>query len=222
MKPGIAPASGGGRALAALFAAVVAAAALPACRRNAGYRVTREGPTDAPGRSPAPDGAREKDPVPAGASLTPAEARAVRSFLAGRPSWRLASDADARPSDDAGVSQLYGVYHPYVVRGDIDDDGTLDFVVAFVDRENKDPSPGFSVVAFCGDGHGAFRPPQLIESEIALEAGDISIDRDSIVITPDLSEDDTSRRYRWNPHRRRFDFVADDDASPDRIPSARV
>jgi hypothetical protein len=180
--------------------------------------VTRETNPPAVSGKPAEGGA-----LPAGSSLTAAEARAVRSFLAAHPSWRLAADSDARPSDDADdVSQLYGVYHPYFVRGDIDDDGILDFVVGFVDREKKSASPWFSVAAFSGDGHGGFRPPQLIESEISLETGDLSIDRDSIVITPDISEDDSSRRYRWNPRQRRFDFVTDQDSGPDRPPSSRI
>ena len=211
---------GGGLRLAVFFAA--AAGALAAgCRRNGGYRLVQE-PLPAPERTPA-GSATGNALVPADAGFTPAEARAVRAFLSVHPGWRVAADSDARPSDDADdVSRLYGVYHPYLVRGDIDDDGALDFVVAFVDREKTSSSPWFSVAAFCADGHGGFRPPQLVESEISLERGDLSIDRDSIVITPDLSEDDTSRRYRWNPRQRRFDFVSDADSSPDRAPSSRI
>ena len=146
----------------------------------------------------------------------------MREFLAGRPGWRIAGDVDAHPSDDADdVSRLYGVYHPYVVRGDIDDDGVIDFVAAFVQGARADSGNRFAVVAFCGDGRGGYRPGQLIESDVALERGDLSIDRDSIVITPDLSDDDSSRRYRWNTMRRRFELVEDDD-QPDRPPSTRV
>jgi len=209
----------GGLRLAAFFAAA-ACALLAGCRRNGGYRVVQD-PLPAPDRTPA--GSATGSAAPTDLGFTPAEARAVHAFLSAHPGWRVAADSDARPSDDADdVSRLYGVYHPYLVRGDIDDDGALDFVVAFVDREKKSASPWFSVAAFCADGHGGFRPPQLVESEISLERGDLSIDRDSIVITPDLSEDDTSRRYRWNPRQRRFDFVSDDDPSPDRAPSSRV
>jgi len=217
LKAGEAAGSRGGGPPAALLA-VALVAALPACRKNDGVVVTREA------NPPAVSGkAGEGGAVPAGSSLTAAEARAVRSFLAAHPTWRLAEDSDARPSDDADdLSQLYGVYHPYFVRGDIDDDGTLDFVAAFVDREKKSASPWFSVAAFSGDGHGGFRPPQLIESEISLETGDLSIDRDSIVITPDITEDDSSRRYRWNPRQRRFDFVSDQDSGPERPPSSRI
>jgi hypothetical protein len=221
LKPGNDPGKTRGRALRALFA-VALLTLLPACRRDGGVAVTRESPPGAAAPPPAISGkAVAGERVPAG--LTAAEARAVRAFLAAHPTWRLAGDSDSRPSDDADdVGQLYGVYHPYFVRGDLDDDGTLDFAAAFVDREKKSASPWFSVAAFCGDGRGGFRPPQLIESEISLEAGDLSIDRDSIVITPDLSEDDASRRYRWNPHQKRFDFVSDQDSSPDRPPSSRI
>jgi hypothetical protein len=219
LKSGNDPGSSRGRAAAALLAAALLIT-LSGCRRNGGVVVTRESPPGAAGPPAVSGKGVAGESVPAG--LTSAESRAVRSFLAARPTWRLAGDSDSRPSDDADVSQLYGVYHPYFVRGDIDDDGTLDFVVAFVDREKKSASPWFSVAAFCGDGRGGFRPPQLIESEISLETGDLSIDRDSIVITPDLSEDDASRRYRWNPHQKRFDFVADQDSAPDRPPSSRI
>jgi len=214
--------SGRGRELAALLSAAFLAA-LPACRRNSGLPVPRETPPASAGALPDPDGPAGRDPVSAEASLAPAEARAVRAFLSAHPAWRMAADSDARASDDGDeVSRLYGVYHPFFVRGDIDDDGALDFVLAFVDREKKSPPGAFTVAAFCGDGRGGFRPPQVIESEIALASGDISIDRDSILITPDLSDDDASRRYRWNPRRRRFEFVADDDSSPDRPPIARI
>jgi hypothetical protein len=220
LKTGNDPGSIRGRAAAALFAAALLTA-ISGCRRNGGVEVTREGPPGAADPPAVSGKAGAGESLPAG--FTAAESRAVRSFIAAHPTWRLAGDSDSRPSDDAGdVSQLYGVYHPYFVRGDIDDDGNLDFVVAFVDREKKSASPWFSVAAFCGDGRGGFRPPQLIESEISLESGDVSIDRDSIVITPDLSEDDASRRYRWNPRQKRFDFVSDQDSAPDRLPSSRI
>jgi hypothetical protein len=220
--PGDASGPNRGRGLAAVISAA-SLAALLACRGNGGFQVTQANPPESSGGSPAPDGPAKREPVLAGPSLAPAEARAIRTFLAAHPAWRIATDSDARASDDGDdVSRLYGVYHPFFVRGDIDDDGALDFVVAFVDRERKSPPAGFTVAAFCGDGRGGFRPPQVIESGIALESGDISIDRDSILITPDLSDDDTSRRYRWNSHRRRFEFVADEDSSPDRPPSSRI
>jgi hypothetical protein len=208
----------GGLRLAAFFSLVSIATVLPGCRRKGGFRVAREAPSEAAPPAATSGSAATLDP-----SLTPAEARAIREFLSTHSSWRIATDADARPPEDADdVSRLYGVYHPYFVRGDIDDDGGLDFVIAFVDRGKRSGSAWFSVVAFCADGHGGFRPPQMIESEISLEQGDLSIDRDSIVITPDLSEDDSSRRYRWNFHQHRFDFVTGEAGEPDRIPSSRI
>ncbi|HWC65516.1 MAG TPA: hypothetical protein VG777_05500 [Thermoanaerobaculia bacterium] len=207
----------GGLRLAVFFAA--AAAAASGCRRQRpDVRIVREStPSEAP---PAAPGA---SPIPREVALGPAETKAVRDYLASRPGWRLASDTDARPSDDADdMAPLYGVYHPYFVRGDLDDDGRLDFVAAFVDGGKPAASPWFTVVAFLADGRGGFRP-QAIESEISLERGDLSVDRDAVVVTTDLAEDDTTRRYRWNTGRKRFEFVSgDDDSSPGRAPSTRV
>ncbi len=50
----------------------------------------------------------------------------------------------------------------------------------------------------------------FLERDITLAAGDLSIDRDAIVITPDL-DDETTRRYRWDPSRRSYVFVRDDE-----------
>jgi hypothetical protein len=207
----------GGLRLAVFFAGAAVIAA--GCRRQRpDVRIVRDAtPSEAP---PASPGAA---PIPREVSLSAAEAKAVREFLASRPGWRVASDGDARPSDDADdMAPLYGVYHPYFVRGDLDDDGRLDFVAAFVDGGKPAASPWFTVVAFLADGRGGFRP-QAIESEISLERGDLSVDRDAVVITPDLAEDNTTRRYRWNPKQKKFEFVSgDDDSSPDRAPSTRV
>jgi len=211
----IGPFPGGRRGelrLAFFFAA--AFASLAGCRRPSDVRIVREGEPPAP--APAA-------PIPKDVALTAPETRAVRAFLRLHAGWQVASDSDARPSDDADdMTPLYGVYHPYFVRGDLDDDGVLDFVAAFVDRGKPAAAPWFTVVAFTGDGHGGFRPPQIVESEISLERGDLSVDRDAIVITPDLAEDDSTRRYRWNARTKRFEYVSGDDAAPDRAPSTRV
>jgi hypothetical protein len=191
---------------------------LPGCRKRPDVRIVREtAPSEAP--PPPPTGSS----IPREVALSGAETSAVRAFLTSHPGWRVASDSDARPSEDADdMAPLYGVYHPYFVRGDLDDDGRLDFVAAFVDRGKPAASPWFSVVAFLSDGRGGFRPPLVIESEISLERGDLSIDRDAVVVTPDLSEDDTSRRYRWNARQKRFEFVSGDDTEPDQTPSTRI
>ncbi|HET7452966.1 MAG TPA: hypothetical protein VFL12_09510, partial [Thermoanaerobaculia bacterium] len=168
--------SGGGILLAAFFVAAVAL--LAACRKGPDIRIVHEHVPDEPPVVTAP--------IPRDVSLTPAESRAVRAFLLGHRGWQLASDADAHPSEDADdLTPLYGVYHPYFVRGDLDDDGAIDFVAAFIDRGKPAASPWFTVVVFPGDGHGGFRAPEVIESEISLERGDLSIDRDAVVITPD-------------------------------------
>lgn len=146
--------------------------------------------------------------------FTPAEKAAVEDFLRGNPHLRAATDADRLPSleQDSDVRSLYGVYHPFFVRGDLNDDGILDFVLGFVRRDSS-AGPWFSVVVFMGREHSAggpaFGPGMFLERDISLARGDLSIDRDAIVITPDL-EDDTVRRYRWDPARRSYIFVPED------------
>jgi hypothetical protein len=155
-------------------------------------------------------------------SFTRAEARSIEVFLAKNPDLRLAGDTDARSTDDSeDVAKLYSIYHPYFVRGDVNDDGALDFVVGFVDRKRPGGPPWFTIVAFCSDGKGTFRDPEVLEREVSLERGDISIDRDCIVVTPDLG-DDSSRRYRWNSLHRRFEFVSEDDGKAEPRPINRI
>jgi hypothetical protein len=120
------------------------------------------------------------------------------------------------------MRKLYGVYHPYFVRGDVNDDGILDFVLAFVRRDSSRDTPWFSVVVFNGkidQGEPGFLPGRFIERDVSLARGDLSVDRDAVLITPDLS-DEAVRRYRWDPARRSYIFVrddADDDDTP--VPS---
>lgn len=155
-------------------------------------------------------------------SLTRAETRSIDVFLAKNPNLRLATDADAQASDDsAEVARLYGVYHPFFVRGDVNDDGALDFAVAFVDRTKIGAAPWFTVVVFFSDRTGGFREPEVLEREISLERGDLSVDRDCVIITPDLGED-ANRRYRWNGLRRHFEYVSDDEGSPEPRPINRI
>jgi hypothetical protein len=101
------------------------------------------------------------------------------------------------------------VYHPYFVRGDVNDDGILDFVLGFVRRDSDRETPWFSVVVFTGRdraGRQDFAAETFLERDISLADGDLAIDRDAILITPDLAEDST-RRYRWDPARRSHVFV---------------
>lgn len=113
------------------------------------------------------------------------------------------------------MRHLYGVYHPYFVRGDLNDDGVLDFVMGFVRRDSSDSTPWFTVVVFPGRDAAAGQPVSFglevfLERDITLAAGDLSIDRDAVVITPDL-EDETTRRYRWDPARGSYIFVHEDE-----------
>ena len=168
----------------------------------------------APAQPPAPTSAvtpaLPAHAADAGYELRAPEKKAVDEFLRTHPELRLAADGDHRPGDDGtGVGDLYGIYHPYLVRGDGNDDGLLDFVVGCVRRDSDKDAPWFSVVIFAGKADGSFSPGSFLERDISLADGDISLDRDTIVVTPDVA-DDVSRRYRWDPAKQRHVFVRDD------------
>ncbi len=152
--------------------------------------------------------------------FTPAETGAVDDFLRRNSGLRPATDADRKPGDDsdAELHSLYGIYHPYFVRGDMNDDGVLDFALAFVRRDSGRGTPWFSIVVFTGratpGASAEFSSGTFLERDVTLAHGDISVDRDSIVISPDLDED-TVRRYRWDPASHTFVFVRDGDDDPD-------
>ncbi|HKA36176.1 MAG TPA: hypothetical protein VKH43_05110 [Thermoanaerobaculia bacterium] len=175
-----------------------------------------------PAREPSP--AAPASPDSAGYPFSRAERKAVEEFLGRHPDLRLAKDSDREePSgSDGDVRKLYGVYHPYFVRGDLNDDGILDFVLAFVRRDSSRGTPWFSVVVFTGKqerGDSGFSAGSFIERDVSLSRGDLSVDRDAVLITPDLA-DEAVRRYRWDPMRRSYIFVrddADDDDTP--VPS---
>jgi hypothetical protein len=193
--------------------------AATSCRRAA---VAAPAPTPAAAGAPAP-GLAATPALPAkadaaGYDFRAEEKTAVERYLRENANLRVATDADQRPSGDGDVSNLYGVYHPYFVRGDANDDGRLDFVLAFVRRDSDRDTPWFSVVVFEGRPDGTFAPGALLERDISLADGDLSLDRDSIVVTPDTSED-ASRRYRWDPARQRHVFVRDEDDAPE-VPSS--
>lgn len=164
-------------------------------------------------------------PAPARAEATgytfrPTEQQAVDGFLGRHRDLRVATDGDRRSAeeDEGGpVGSLYGVYHPYFVRGDVNDDGVLDFVLGFVRRDSDRETPWFSVVVFTGRdraGRPDFGAETFLERDISLADGDLAIDRDAILITPDLSEDST-RRYRWDPARRSYIFVREGEEAPE-------
>ncbi len=158
----------------------------------------------------------------AGYDLRPAEKSAVAAFLRANPDLRPADDDDRRRSEASDdVAAMYGVYHPYFVRGDVNDDGLLDFVIAFVRRDSDRDAPWFSVAVFSGQAGGTFSPGVFLERDISLADGDISLDRDAIVVTPDV-DDDATRRYRWDPERRLHVFVRDSPDEPSSPPAAQI
>jgi len=198
----------------ALACALLCVPALLSCRRTAVPAASAAPPpasTEHSARGPAPRADS------AGYPFTAAERAAVDEFLRRHADLRLAVDADRQNSRDGQVRRLYGVYHPYFVRGDLNDDGVLDFVLAFVRTDRSRDLPWFSVVVFTGRGGAAapaFAAGAFIEKDISLARGDLSIDRDAVLITPDL-EDESVRRYRWDPARRSYVFVGDEDEDQD-------
>jgi hypothetical protein len=217
-------APGVGRILASIFLAALVGTAGSACRMrrfDAGRSSPAIQPSAAsPKASPAPEIDTEAADLPA--DLTVAERRAVAQFLSRHADLRPAADGDAHETDEAkDVARLYGVYHPFFVRGDLNDDGIIDFAIAFVSRRKIAPASWFSVVVFFGDRRGGFVEPRFVEREISLADGDLSIDRDSLLITPDVAQDDL-RRYRWNPSKRELEFVSGDDNPADRPPTNRI
>jgi hypothetical protein len=148
-------------------------------------------------------------------ALSPEESSAVDRFLRDHPALRVATDDDraALRDGERDMGRLYGVYHPYFVRGDVNDDGVMDFVLAFVQRRPHG-AKRFSVVVFSGraatDGGPAYEPGAFIEQDVALARGDVAVDRDAVLVTPDVAEDDV-RRYRWNPADRSYVLVEDSD-----------
>lgn len=152
---------------------------------------------------------RDRDP----SGPTSAERRAIASALeaasaAGGPAIRVAADEDAAPSDErSDLVDLYGNYHPYFVRGDLDGDGRLDFVQAFVETGSRG---WFHVAVFFGKADGGFAPPVWVERSVSLASGDLSVERTVLTIVPDLALDQ-ARRYRWDSAESRF-VDADTDA----------
>jgi hypothetical protein len=190
-----------------------------ACTRKAETRPAATAQPVASTPSPAAP-ARASD---SGYDLRPPEKTAVDAFLRRNPNLRVATDADHRPAEEGdGVEGLYGIYHPYFVRGDDNDDGLLDFVIAFVRRDSDRDTPWFSVVVFAGKADGSFEPGGFLERDISLADGDLSLDRDAIVVTPDVAED-AARRYRWDPAKQRHVFVRDDASEePASPPPSRI
>lgn len=199
-----------------LLALAAAGLLAPGCRRRA--------PSPAPpaAASPAPSQPEPASATSAGYDFRPAEKAAVEGFLRLHADLRLAADDDRRPAEEGDdMPSLYGVYHPYFLRGDTNDDGLLDFVLAFVRRDSGRDSPWFSVVVFPGRADGTFAAGAFLERDISLADGDLSLDRDAIVVTPD-TRDEATRRYRWDASRQRHVFVRDRPEEPDSPPPAQT
>jgi hypothetical protein len=192
--------------------------------------LTKSTPRPVRAAPPAPDG-RGLD----ASSRTKAERLAVEEALvAFRKEGLLlgaAEDGDAAESDEhRDLEEVYGTYHPFFVRGDLDGDGRLDFAQAFVEKGAS--GVWFHVAVFFGTGDGAFQRPLWVERGISLAAGDLAIERSLLIVTPDLALDPT-RRWRWESGEKRFvdaddvsrrapvDEGAPDDA-PDQKPRTRV
>jgi hypothetical protein len=196
-----------------LLIVVLATSVIAACRRDAPPETEAGRATTPSGRSPAPVAADSY-------GLRPAERAAVEAFLKAHTDLRLSSDADARAAEPELI-RLYGVYHPFFLRGDVNDDGLMDVVTAFIRRDSPTGTPWFSVVVFAGRAGGGFDGGTFLERDISLANGDLSIDRDSIIVTPDTS-DDPNRRYRWDAVRKQFALVSDDDEAPETPPVTRT
>jgi hypothetical protein len=123
------------------------------------------------------------------------------------------------------MESVYAGYHPFFVRGDLDGDGLLDFVQAFLRVRNG--GPWFDVAVFFGLPGGGFSEPVWVERGISLADGDVSVERSLVVVTPDLAREET-RRWRWEPGERRFEDAdatpsaePDDPDAPDETPDER-
>lgn len=166
-------------------------------------------------RLPGPPSAR-----PAGAEHRPltwtaAEKRAIDETLlapgpgATRLALRPALDADANDTDEhRDLQAVYGGYHPFFARGDLDGDGRLDFVQAFL--ESGRSGAWFHVAVFFGRADGTFDRPVWVERSISLADGDVTVERSLVIVTPDLASE-SARRWRWEPGEHAF---VDPDAEP--------
>ena len=211
------------------FRHVLGVAALALLAAGAALVLTR--------RLPAPAAPKHASSDAPPATWTPAEKRAIDSAVdeaaagATKLSLRAAADADATDTDDhRDLDAVYGTYHPYFARGDVNGDGRLDFVQAFVERGRS--GLWFHVAVFFGKADGSFEKPVWVEKAISLADGDITVERSLVVVTPDLAADPT-RRWRWEPSEHAFvdpdaeprPGPTDDDApeeTPEQKPRARI
>ena len=96
-----------------------------------------------------------------------------RRRLAARGSSRCAppTTATRRTRTSTATSRtVYGSYHPYFARGDLDGDGRLDFV-AGVRRERGGAASGSTSPSSSESRDGSFQKPVWVESAISLADG---------------------------------------------------
>lgn len=189
-------------------------------------------------RLPAPHAAK---PAVAEAGLpmwTAAEKRAIDDAVAAAASapmklaLRPAADTDATDTDEhRDLDAVYGGYHPFFARGDLNGDGRLDFVQAFLEKGRS--GAWFHVAVFFGRLDGTFDRPVWVEKSISLADGDVTVERSLVIVTPDLAAD-SARRWRWEAAERAFvdpdaeptpAGTSDDDApeeTPEQKPRARI
>jgi hypothetical protein len=137
------------------------------------------------------------------------EAVATAASGATRLALRPAADTDATDTDEhRDLEAVYGGYHPFFARGDLDGDGRLDFVQAFLEKGRS--GLWFHVGVFFGKSDGTFDKPVWVERSISLADGDVTVERSLVIVTPDLAGE-SARRWRWEPGERAF---VDPDAEP--------
>jgi hypothetical protein len=145
-----------------------------------------------------------------------------------RAGSRPAEDDDGLASDSRDeLVDVYGTYHPFFVRGDLNGDGRLDFAQAYVYKVGGEDR--FDVAVFFGNEDGTFTGPVFVERGVDLAPGDLAIERTVLIVTPDLSQDDV-HRWRYDAKEQRFRDAdegknTDEDApdeGPDQRPRARV
>ncbi|MEO8053689.1 MAG: hypothetical protein ABI768_00950 [Acidobacteriota bacterium] len=211
---------------------VLGVAALALLAAAAALILTRRLPAPQASKRPAAEAAGTRTGLPTAAEMRAIDA-AIAAAAAGAPkvALRVAGDADATDTNERrDLGAVYGVYHPYFTRGDFDGDGRLDFVQAFVEKGRS--GLWFHVAVFFGKPDGTFDRGVWVERAISLSDGDVSVERNLVVITPDLAGD-ASRRWRWEPSERVFadpdkeprPAATEDDApdeTPEQKPRARI
>ncbi len=108
-------------------------------------------------------------PAWAGHTLTSQEQKTLATWLARRPLYRVAKDADCDCAE--GIQQMKTApkinwpripdYHPYVATGDFNSDGVSDFAVVVINRSRS--SQNFVLLIFNGPFGSKTAQPAFIE-----------------------------------------------------------